>query len=169
MPRLALKTLASMLFATVFLPACASNFNDQWNGHTVPINVDAAQTIEGRWEGTWQSAGYDYFNGICRAVITPQPDSIKVPTDPAGKPYRVDLQEFYSNVVPREFSFILFVTPGQDGKANLVGEKDFSPLLDGINKFEGDAVGRDLFLSFINSKDYGTITLHRYPPAHPLP
>ena len=165
MPRLFPK-FAFVILATL-LPACTSAFDHRWQESTPPVTTDAAQTIEGKWEGNWYSNGQDYYNGICRAVITPEPSSKNLPTDPPGKRYRVDIQEVYSNVIPRNFSFTLFSNPGQDGKATLTGEKDFGNLSDGVYKYEGDAEGRALYLSFTSVKDYGTITLRRWPAEQP--
>jgi hypothetical protein len=158
-----LLTLSTLLL----LPACSSSFDKRWHDNAAPVTANAADTIEGKWEGTWYSNGQDYFNGMCRAVITPESTSMNLPTDPPGHRYRVDMQEVYSNLVPRIFSFTLFANPGQDGKAALTGEKDFGSLADGEYKFEGDAEGRALYLSFTSVKDYGTITLRRWPAAKP--
>jgi hypothetical protein len=163
MPRLFSKCSALLLLAAL-LPACQSSFDHAWHDNAPPVVADAADTIAGKWEGKWYSNGHDYFDGICRAVITEEPTSKNLPTDPPGRRFRVEMQEVYSNIAPRNFTFVLFMNPGQSGKAALTGEKDFGAYLDGVYKFEGDAEGRALYLSFTSVNDYGTITLRRWPP-----
>ena len=163
MPRLTLKVSALLLLAAVF-PACSSDFDKTWKTEDPPVVADAADTIAGKWEGKWYSNGHDYFNGVCRAMITEEPTSKNLPTDPPGRRFRVDMQQMYSNVMPRDFVFALFLRPGPEGKAFLRGEHDFGAYMDGLYKFEGDAHGREMYLSFQAVDDFGTITLRRFPP-----
>lgn len=168
MPRFATPML--LLAGALFLPACVSHetkeFDHTWKESSEVITTDPAVSIAGKWEGTWQSNGYDYFNGLCRAIVTPSDVSDEV-AEAHGKHYRMDVKIFYFNLFPRDFSFILTAGPGQDGKTSLTGEKDFGATHDGVWKFEGDAEGRALFLSFTSVKDYGTVTLRRFPPPNP--
>jgi hypothetical protein len=157
-----------LLAAGLFLPACSSQtteFDRAWKEPSGVITTDPAVSIAGKWEGTWQSNGYDYFNGLCRAVVTPVNVSDEV-AGATGKHYRVDIKIFYY-IFPRDFAFILTAGKAQEGKTPLTGEKDFGAMHDGVWKFEGDAEGRAMFLSFTSVKDYGTITLRRYPPPNP--
>ena len=66
-------------------------------------------------------------------------------------------QQVYTNVIPRDYAFALFMTPGPEGKVWLRGEHDFGAYADGLYKFEGDAAGRTIYLSFTAVNDYGTI------------
>jgi hypothetical protein len=162
MPRLKSK-MSALLLAAAFLPACSDTFSSKWQDNRPVVNADAAQTIEGKWTGKWYSNGYSYFNGICRAVVTPESTTLNLPTDPPGKRYRVEMQQLVTNVFPHNFTLILFLSPGQEGKSRLQGEKDFGPFSDGLYKFEGDSEGRSMYLSFVSINDYGTIVLRRFP------
>jgi hypothetical protein len=157
-----------LLAGGALFSGCSSDtkeFDAAWKKPSPFTTVDPAVSMAGKWEGTWQSNGYDYFNGLARAVITP----VDISDDVAGahgKHYRVDIKLFYY-VIPRDFAFILTAGTPSDGKTPLTGEKDFGAMHDGVWKFEGDAEGRAMFLSFTSVKDYGTITLRRYPPPNP--
>ena len=164
MPRLKLKVM-SLLALAAFLPACSSEFNKSWNTEEPAVVADASQTIAGKWEGQWYANAHDYFNGVCRAVITEESTSKNLPTDPPGRRFRVEIQQVYTNVIPRDYAFALFMTPGPEGKVWLRGEHDFGAYADGLYKFEGDATGRTIYLSFTAVNDYGTIVLRRWPPA----
>ncbi len=164
MPRLAASAI--LLAGALLLPACASHetkeFDAAWKQPSSLVTTDPSVSIAGKWEGTWQSNGYDYFNGLCRAIVTPADVSDEV-AQAHGQHYRINVKIFYFNIFPRDFSFILTAAPGQNEKTSLTGEKDFGAEHDGVWKFEGDAEGRALFLSFTSVKDYGTVTLRRYP------
>jgi hypothetical protein len=157
-----------LLAAGLFLPACASQtkeFDAAWKQPSEVITTDPSVSMAGKWEGTWQSNGYDYFNGLCQVVVTPVEISDAL-AQAKGKHYRVDIKIYYY-IFPRDFAFIMTAGPAQEGKTPLTGEKDFGAMHDGLWKFEGDAEGLAMFLSFTSVKDYGTITLRRYPPPNP--
>jgi hypothetical protein len=157
-----------LLAAGLFLPACSEQtkaFDAAWNAPSEFITTPPEVSMAGKWEGTWQSNSYDYFDGLCRAVITPSDVSDEV-AGAKGKHYRVDIKLFYY-IVPRDFAFTMTAAPGIDGKTALTAEKDFGAMSDGLWRFEGDAEGRSMFLSFTTVKDYGTITLRRYPAPNP--
>lgn len=156
-----------LVLAAAILPACSSShFDQEWKSPSVQTTADPAVTLAGKWEGTWQSNGQDYYNGLCQAVITPDSTS-PTAVNAAGQHYRVDVKQYYFNLFPREYSLILVATPGQDEKTALTGEKDFGAKADGVYKLEGDAEGRTMNLSYTSVKDFGTFTLRRYPPLNP--
>ena len=65
-------------------------------------------------------------------------------------------------MIPRDYAFALFMTPGPEGKVWLRGEHDFGAYADGLYKFGGGCGGPDdLFVEFTAVNDYGTITCQR--------
>jgi hypothetical protein len=125
-----------------------SSYETQWNAAAErPVQ---AESIEGRWEGTW-SSGADGHTGGLRCVITRTgPDT-----------YQADYRATYWKIFSFGYSMPLHVDQQEGQQVNFEGTADLGWLAGGEYHYEGRADPAEFLCEYRSKFDFGMFRMKR--------
>jgi len=130
------------------LTGCSS-FNREWKA--AGMQTWPKQSMEGRWEGTWNSEATGHHERL-RCLITHRTNDV----------YLANFQAKYKKVFVWTFSYgvDLTVKPEDDG-FQFQGEEDLGALAGGIYRYEGHATSTNFYSTYRSPYDRGTFQMKR--------
>lgn len=142
--------LARRLFL-VLLPALllcgCSTFNRDWK--KAAEKPAAANSIEGRWDGTWLSDKNGH-TGRLRCLLSRETDAR----------YQARFRASYWKVF--RFGYTVALEFEQhDGAWSLTGDEDLGKLAGGVYHYEGHATPTNFFSTYRSKYDHGTFQMRR--------
>lgn len=138
----------STLVLLTFLSSCGSAFRQAWR--QAPQSTAG---VEGRWEGTWQSAASGH-HGTLRCAVTG-------PINPAGD------HDFYYHATWKHILSGSYKAPHSVQKKGTVyvfkGQHKMPDWAGGLYHYEGTIDGNVFKACYKSGADHGTYTLKRVP------
>jgi hypothetical protein len=140
-----------LMLAFVCLGTGCSTFNQEWE--STRCFSPPQQSIEGCWEGTWESA-VNGHHGKLQAIVSRCEDSS----------YHARFHATFLRVLPYEFDTPLTVTHTSD-VITLNGQTDLGWLAGGVFTYEGQVNQCELICNYCAAKDNGWFHLRRVGPV----
>lgn len=154
------RTLRTLLAAVILAASTGcSSFHTAWKtASELPPALDA-DTIEGRWEGRWES-DRNHHNGRLRCIVTRQTNGL----------YSARFHANYRILFNLRFGYtaILDVTR-EDRRNRFSGEADLGWYAGGIYRYEGQATATHFVSTYSCKHDHGTFRMTRPRPATQAP
>jgi hypothetical protein len=140
-----------LMLGFVCLGTGCSTFRQDWESSR--CYSPPQQSIEGCWEGTWESA-VNGHHGTLRAIVSRYDDNN----------YHARFHATFLRVLPYEFDTPLSVTQS-DNVITLNGQTDLGWLAGGVFTYEGQADEHELNCNYCAAKDHGSFHLRRVGPV----
>ena len=137
---------ALALLAITLLCGCSS-FNRDW--HKAAAQPTPANSIEGRWEGSWTSAS-NAHTGNLRCLLSHK----------EGASYEARFRATYGKVFHFSYATPLTVQEHGDGW-EFNGESNLGKMAGGVYYYEGRASPVNFFSTYKSKYDHGVFEMHR--------
>ena len=139
-------SIAGLLAVLVFT-GCSS-FNRDWR--RAGANPPGPDSVEGRWEGTWQSDA-NHHHGNLRCLMSQETNSL----------YRARFRATYGGVFKFNYTAHFEFQPHATLGWEFSGEADLGKLAGGTYYYEGRATPTNMTSIYRSKYDHGTFDLRR--------
>jgi hypothetical protein len=137
-----------MALLLVLVAAGCSTFNRDWKA--AARSAPLADTIEGRWDGTWRSETNGH-HGRLRCLITRRPDG----------DYDARFHANYNIILPLRYGYTVPLEVQEtNGVFKFQGKAKLGWLAGGLYEYAGEVVTNRFFSTYKCQRDHGTFEMN---------